>query len=165
MIGLLFLGAAILWLLAVYHVAKSAPRWLHVKRHVRLTRAVVAIALLVGPFLDQIVGMRQFDTLCKERAVVTVTPEARQVKRAKELPLRRFELSGYWVPIVVWQATYLDADSGKEFAHFEVLHTKGGRVARLMLLGGDYSCSPPSPNALNEIDIDRLVKEGGAHRL
>ena len=69
MIGLLFLGAALLWLALSGYLALQLPKWFGVSKPVArwLTSAAVFLILLIGPFVDHIVGMRQFQKLCDEQ--------------------------------------------------------------------------------------------------
>lgn len=161
MIGLMFLCAALLWLLFTVYLTVKVPRWLGLKSHVKwLARLLLVPILVVGPFVDEIVGMRQFERLCQERAVVWVKPGAEKVTKAREGPEKYEDLTGYWVPIRVRQIVYLDAESGIPFVGYVALSTKGGRIARIALLGGEHSCRPPNPNALNDLNIDKLLDQG-----
>ncbi|MBI2728278.1 MAG: hypothetical protein HYX42_18720 [Polaromonas sp.] len=163
MIGSIFLGAAIFWLLLTVSLTIKIPRWFGLKLYASwLLRLLMLPLLLVGPFVDEIVGMRQFEKLCQERAVVKLSPGASQVKRAKRAETRYVDLLGYWINIDAQQITYLNADTGEPFLTYEILRTKGGRIAGTALLGGVHSCSPPVPNAMNRLDIDKLVKQGSA---
>jgi hypothetical protein len=161
MIGLMFLGVALLWLWLTVYLTVKAPRWLGLKSYTSaLLRLLLVPLLLVGPFVDEIVGMRQFERICQERAVVWVNPGAEKVTRAREGSERYEDLAGYWVPIRVRKIVFLDADSGEPFVGYEALSTKGGRIARIALLGGEHSCRPPNPNALNDLNIDKLLEQG-----
>lgn len=160
MIGLAFLSAAILWLGLSLWLALKLPAWLRVQSPARRSgvTATALAALIVGPFVDEIVGMRQFERLCRERATVWTSADASSVTRAIKGRTRFERLPGYWITIHSQQIEYLNAGSGKPFLKYEILHTKGGRIAGIALLGGEHSCSPPAPNAMNELNIDKLVK-------
>ena len=160
MIGLSFLAVALLWLALVYYLTVNLPRWLGFKKGVWPLRAVLLPLLLVGPFLDEIVGMKQFRTLCEERSVVQVSPGAEKVKRARDSERTTTELKGYWISIRSQPVEYIDSDSGSVFLKYEILHTKGGRIAGMTLMGGQHSCSPPDRSVLKRLDIDRLLQQG-----
>ena len=93
MIGLLFLGAIFLWLTLVYQITLRVPKWLNLKRHAWAVQALVAVVLLVGPFVDHLIGMRQFEKLCAEEGRLQISPAAVNTKRAKGLsgPMERLE--------------------------------------------------------------------------
>lgn len=161
MIGFLFLGAALFWLGFTVYLIIIAPGWLGLKTTTSwLLRLLLVPLLLVGPFMDEIVGRRQFETLCEERAVVWVAPNAEKVTAARKAATKHEDLSGYWIPIRSRKFEYLDAASGVPFMGYEAFSTKGGRIARIALLGGEHSCSPPAPNALNHLNIDKLLEQG-----
>ncbi len=164
MIGLAFLGVAILWLALTIYLTIKIPRWLGlVNRTSWLLRLLLVPLMLVGPFIDEIVGMRQFEELCKERAVVKVSSNAAEVLRAtrkRDGNLPMLELPGYWIKIQSQREGFIDVDTGKTFLSYEILHTRGGRIVGMALMGGEHSCSPPIPNAMNSLDIDKLLKQG-----
>lgn len=162
MIALMFLGAGLTWLAFSWFLARKVPRWLAIKTVIAqgATSVVVMALLLFGPFVDEIVGMRQFERLCRERATVWTADSANSVIRAIKGDTKYVDLVGYWIPIKSQQIEYFNADTGERFLAYEILHTRGGRVARMVLLSGEHSCSPPAPNAMNYLDIDKLIKQG-----
>jgi len=137
-------------------------RWLGVKNAIgRLAIGFLLIAiLLAAPFVDEIVGMQQFEELCAKRAVIWVDSGAGSVKRGTRGETKFVDLSGNWIHITAQKVTYLNKDTGKTFVSYEILHTSGGRIAKFFLLGGKHSCSPSVPNALNTLEIDKLISEG-----
>ena len=156
MIGLLFLAVAILWLVLVYQVVRRIPIWLTFKKHVWLVQALVAVVLLVGPFVDEVVGMRQFKKLCEERTAITVSPAAGSVQRARDVSSEKKILPGYWINIWAGTRTFFDADTGKEFLSYPVYRTQGGRIAGLALMGGWHSCSAESPANKNHEHVKNI---------
>ncbi len=162
MIGLLFMAMGLLWLALSWYLAKRLPNWLSIRHPIAqwLMRAMVMLLLLVGPFVDHVIGMAQFEGLCKERAVVWVGPGAEKVTAAKEAATKHEDLSGYWISIHSRKITFLDASTGIQFMGYETLSTKGGRIARIALMGGEHSCRPSNPNQLNQLNIDKLLEQG-----
>ena len=162
MIGIMFLAAAVIWLAISLYFSLKVPSWLGMTGLYKplIVSALVLAVLLIGPFVDEIIGMRQFEKLCKERAIVQVSVNADQVHRAARANLPTVALQGYWVKIESQPVAYIDLDTGRTFLKYDILHTKGGKVAGLALLDGEHSCSPPAPNAMNDLDIDRLITQG-----
>ncbi len=112
----------------------------------------------MAPAVQDIVGMWQFDRLCKERVTLHVSQGAEQVKRATRAKTQYVDIPGYWIKITAQKIAYLDAATGSPFLSYEILHTKGGLIGGITLLGGDHSCSPPDMSAMNRLEIDQLVK-------
>lgn len=161
MIGLIFLVVGLIWLWFVGYLAVKIPRWFEMRSAATWwARLLLPPFLIIGPFVDEIVGMKQFERLCSARAVVWTSPNAEKVAKAVEEPTKYENLSGYWIPVQSRKISFLDADTGEPFMSYEMFGTKGGRIARFALLGGEHQCSPPSPNALNYLNIDRLLKMG-----
>ena len=96
MIGLTFLAIGLLWLAFSVFVGRKLPRWLGIRNPAgqwAVTVAAVAV-LLVGPFVDHIVGMRQFQKLCDEQTGLQVYPNAVKAKRGKETSSKRELING-----------------------------------------------------------------------
>ena len=159
--GLIFFGILGGWLFLSFYLPVKIPGWLGIKRYGGLVTIVLIPLMLGSMFIDEVIGMRQFEQLCKERAVVWVSPEAGQVKRAKKVELPESLISGYWIQIESWQIRYLDADTNKPFFSYETLITKGGRIASIALMGGVHACKPKNLiETYKQLDIDKLSDEG-----
>jgi hypothetical protein len=162
MIGLIAMLVIGIWIAVCIFLARRLPRWLGVKRFTNLASIAIFPLLFVAPTIDEVVGMRQFERLCKERAVAIVSPEAHSVKKAKRAEVPGVDLKGYWIDIQSQRFVYLDAATGKPFVSFESLYTKGGRVVGIAKLGNKHSCSPKNRSEISKgLDIDKLLKEGG----
>jgi len=162
MIGLTFLAIGLLWLALSVFVGRKLPQWIGIRNPAeKWAVTVVAVAvLLIGPFVDEIIGMKQFEKLCAERTVIRVSADAKQVTRARRISKPRTELNGYWINIRSTAVIYVDADTDREFLRYEILNTSGGRVAGLALLGGSHQCVPKDYGPANDLDLDKLLKEG-----
>lgn len=142
MIGLMFLGVALLWLGLTVYLTVKVPGWLGLRHYASwLLRLLLVPLLLVGPFVDEIVGMGQFERLCQEQTVMTVSPAASSVQRARDVISEEKILPSYWVNIWAGTRTFFDVDTGKEFLSYPVYRTQGGRIAGLALMGGWHHCS------------------------
>jgi hypothetical protein len=162
MIGLSFLAVGLAWLAFSIWFALRLGRWLGIKTP-SAQKAVAAVALpilLIGPFVDHIIGMRQFERLCDERTVMKISESANQVIRAKQLAMPTVELSGYWIKIKSSPIVYVDVDTNQEFLRYEILNTKGGVVGGLVRLGNSYQCLPKDYSPTNDLNIDRLLRQG-----
>lgn len=160
MIGLAFLTAGLLWLALAVYLSARLPQWLGLKKLLWPARAALLALLLVGPFLDHWVGMRQFEKLCNERTVMKISKTANQVTRAKRQDLPTTELSGYWIKIRSLPIVYIDVDTNQEFLRYEILNTKGGRVGGLVMLEGSYQCLPRDYSPTKNLNIDKLLQQG-----
>ena len=160
MIGLMFLGVFALWAWLAIYLGLKIPKWFGWKWKNATTALLIAL-FFIAPFVDEIVGMRQFKQLCKERDVVHLSPDAALVKRAKGVYGPSVEVLGYWVTIQSRPTLYTDINSGKTFYSFERLHTKGGRIAGALLMGGEHSCWPKESKEIERrLNINKLLDEG-----
>ncbi len=161
MIGLISLIAIGLWVFLSFYVPLKIPGWFGMQRYGGVVTIILIPLMLGAMFIDEIIGMRQFERLCKERAVVWVSPDAGQVRRTKKPEQQITYLSGYLVSIETWKTTYLNVDTNKPFFTYETLLTKGGRVASITLMGGTHSCKPTNLiETYAELDIDKLIDQG-----
>ena len=162
MIGLTFLAIGLVWLALSVFLAIKLPKWFGATKPVwrGLLGGVIFVILTIGPFVDHIVGMRQFESLCRERAVVWTSADAKSVTKARRGETRTIILPNRWILIRSQQTNYLNVDTGKQFLRHEMLFTKGGHVGSFLRLGNDYSCAPPIPNEMNDLDIDKLIEQG-----
>ena len=139
-------AGAILWLALVYQVVRKVPVWLNGKKYAWLVQARVALLLLVGPFVDHIIGMQQFERLCEEQTLLQISPNAVNTKRGGEIfPAKKELLQGNFVDITKQSRVIIDLDTRQEIAQYKYFSTKGGRVGGLTMMGGDYTCSIDQP--------------------
>ena len=167
MIGLLFLGAALLWLALSAYLAMHMPKWFGISKPVAqwLTSAAVFLLLMVGPFVDHIVGMRQFEKLCdKAQLSIRLSPTIENVTRARTNASKYIDVPGYFVNVQMIQREYLDINTGQPFLTYETYFTHGGRVGGLARLGADYSCDVDSSPRFTEIwkkySMQKLMDKG-----
>ena len=151
MIGLMFLSLAILWIALVVYLTIKIPRWCGVVRHAWLLRLLLVPLLLVGPFVDHIVGMRQFEKLCEERALLIVSADAELVKRARVTFSDLQELPGYWIDVSTVRTSYVDVDTGKVFMTFDDFATHGGIFGGAKYLGGLRWCAAHRERQFNSL--------------
>jgi energy-coupling factor transporter transmembrane protein EcfT len=160
MIGLMFLGVFALWVWLAIYLGLKIPKWFGWKWKNAISVLLIAL-FFAAPFVDEVVGMRQFKQLCKERDVVHLSPDAAQVKRAKSGDFPTVELPGYWITIRSQPVVYVDIDTGKQFMRYEMLHTRGGYFAGALLMGGMHTCRPRETEEINRrLNINKLFDEG-----
>jgi hypothetical protein len=147
MIGLTFLAIGLLWLAFSVFMGRKLPRWLGIRNPAgqwAVTVAAVAV-LLIGPFVDHIVGMRQFRKLCDEQTGLQVFPNAAKAKRGIETSSKRELINGVAMPINRSVSTITDLDTREIIARYNYFSTKGGVIGGALMLGGEYVCSIDGP--------------------
>ena len=154
MIGLIFLAAASLWAALSIYIAINAPRWLGLKSAatgVPITGLLLAL-MLFGPFIDEVIGMRQFKELCNSaRTDIWIGSEIQNVRRAQMLPRQTSELEGYFIKIKAVRTDYIDMDSGKPFLSYKTFLTKGGRVWGVTRFDTEESCGTGATSEFKKI--------------
>jgi hypothetical protein len=156
MIGLSFLAVALLWLALAFYLTVNLPRWLDLKKLIWPLRIVLLSILLVGPFVDEIVGMRQFRALCEERTTPRIASDAATVEWAKVSDSTPQLLKGFVINVEASTVSYTDSATGKVFLAYEYFKTKGGRIAGFALMGGWHSCSAESNQSKYSSEIKAI---------
>jgi hypothetical protein len=146
-IGLTFLAIALLWLSFSVFIGLKLPRWIGIQgvaRQWTVTLAAVVL-LLVGPFVDHIVGMWQFKRLCDEQTNLQIYPSASNAKRGIETSTKRELVNGAVIPINRSVSTITDLDTREVIAQYNGFSTRGGLIGGALMLGGEHVCSIDGP--------------------
>lgn len=143
MIGLTALAIVVIWCFLAFQLARRLPKWLGVQKSVlRMVLSVVAFTVfMIGPFVDHIVGMWQFQKLCKEQTGLQIYPGAVNTKRGREVSSEADQLNEYFIPIKRITHSLLDLDTGEVIARHYQFTTPGGKVGGMARLGGGYQCT------------------------
>lgn len=160
MAGLIVIGIAAVWLFIAFNIArlasKSSPA--RVSGIVGFTAFVSAAVL---PFADEIIGRRQFQSLCASEALVWVDPNAAKVVAARDAS-RFNERTGFVFPVSEQVSEYVDAATGEPFLRVKAFHTPGGFVMRAGLnMGNSTACWPERwSEPYRTLQLDELLKRG-----
>lgn len=127
MSGLLMLGLLITWI----SVSVMLSRWLGRRfRHLTARTAVALVSfvvLLLLPVADELIGMRQFDALCKRGATLTIDAErikGKTVRVVVDPSWARAESTA--IPISYSRYSYRDVTTNNELASYTLYNAKGG---------------------------------------
>lgn len=162
MIGLTFMVVIGLWLFVAVTLSKKIPLWLGITKHRVALSVLLFPVLLAAPVADDLIGRSQFYRLCEREAVVTLSPDAGKVKRARHRNIPTIELEGYVIPIRSQREEYVDIDSGRTFITVQAFHTGGGFIFRHGAnLGNSTSCWPKDfDTAYKSINLHTLIEKG-----
>ena len=98
----------------------------------RVLVAIVLIAVMLPlPLVDEIVGKRQFEQLCRDNATIKVDRVTAVGKTVYFVPQPRVDAAGTWVRIVVQPSRYVDATTGETVATYNRLVAVGGRLVQM----------------------------------
>ncbi len=148
MIGLTFLVIGLLWLAFSVLLAVRLPKWFGASKPAWrwLLGAVIFLVLLIGPFVDHIVGMRQFEKLCAEQTGLQIYPGAANAKRGTMRSVDIDRLKGFAIPINQQKREIIDLDTREVIARYNYFSTRGGIVVSSTHLFGIDHCSPSQAN-------------------
>jgi hypothetical protein len=164
MTGILLLFVGALWLIVAYSLAMLITRVLPATGWRVLVGALLFLALLPLPLIDEIVGKRQFEQLCRENSTVHVDRAKAAGRTVYLADLPHIEIRGTWVRVVSQPWRYLDAKTGEVIVSYNMLQAEGGRFIRTLGIseGGvpltfDGHCKPEGL-----ANPAKLLKELGA---
>lgn len=157
-IGLIVLAIFFGWLVLAAFVARAIGRLTPAPA---LVGIAVFPAVVVLPFVDELVGRWQFSRLCNAEAKVYVAPNAKEVFAARRDFDRMTGRGGLVIPVTEQAFSYVDTQTGATFYSVKAFHTPGGFVMRAGLnMGGSTSCWPSRwSSAENGFNIDEKLAE------
>jgi hypothetical protein len=139
--GILLIVLAVAWLIAVLLITRRAT-WHFSSRAAKVAISLVLFpALLVAPLADELIGKWQFESLCKQYAVVEIDEQHASNRRVLST-LRKDDqfAEGTVVPIRIDPWIYRDAETGQVVVRYNTLHAEGGLL--IHSLGISESNSP-----------------------
>lgn len=162
MIGLMFLAGIAVWLVVVSYLSKWMIGLLQPKWRKAPVRALFFVVLLILPMADEIIGRWQFNRLCEREAVIWLSQDWRNVKRAIRSSHPREEVSEGVIRIYKTVIEYIDKDTGIVFLRSTGHSTYGGFLFdRLGLgLGKSTLCHPNSRAIDEQVNLFELLKQG-----
>jgi hypothetical protein len=132
MTGLYLLILAAVWLVLASVLAYVITRQMK-SGALRLTFAVLLMSVLMPlPLIDEIVGQRQFEQLCKDNATIHVDRATAVGKTVYFVPQPAVEIKGTWVRVVMKPKRFVDATTGETVVNYNELMADGGRFIRTL---------------------------------
>lgn len=133
MSGLLMMGLFITWVF----VSVILSRWFGRKFRRPTARTAVALAtfvvLLVLPVVDELIGMQQFDALCKGGATLKIDAERIKGKTVRVVVEPSWaQVEGMAIPISHSRYSYRDEATNEELASYTLYNAKGGRLVHAL---------------------------------
>jgi hypothetical protein len=135
MIGLFFFATLALWLVTCPWLAIKIgnrvpnPRW---RFPVKLA---ILFALLSAPFVDEVIGMQQFNALCKANGIESADLSKARGRKVKVGYSKRRPVGGTLVPIQESAVWFRDAESGEIVIEHMNYYARGGWLMRYTWLG------------------------------
>ena len=141
--GLLILGVLIAWFMTVKWLAGRATQRMTSGVPRLFAKALLTVVFFVAPVIDEIVGVYQFEALCKEGGAYQIAREAEGKKFDliySSTPNRT--LTEYARPIEEKTITYTDAATGSVIATAKAYFTQGGWLVKTIGFSTSSSSGP-----------------------
>lgn len=130
MSGLIFLVALSLCLWGCVWLARSLGNLVPNPAWRNKIKVGIFLALLVSPFVDEVIGMYQFGALCKANGIESADISKARGKRVIAQHGERYYVNGPIMPIKVSDDIFRDADSGEVLIQSKDYFAEGGWLMR-----------------------------------
>lgn len=160
MSGIILILVGILWLVIAFFVVKFISKPLPEIWWTYLLRVVLFLALLPLPIIDEIVGARQFEKLCKENSTIQVDRTKAAGKTVYLAEVSDVQIKGTWVPVWLQSRRYVDATTGETLISYNTLRAGSGMLGPTSLgpLTFDGECVSPNRPATNDLFRELGIK-------
>jgi hypothetical protein len=91
---------------------------------------VILLGLLAIPFVDEVIGQRQFESLCRAHGIESADVSKARGRKVKVEYGQRAPIAGTIVPIKVEEVVFRDADTGEALIRHKNYVAGGGWVMR-----------------------------------
>jgi hypothetical protein len=132
MTGLLLIFAAGIWLVLALIIAMFILSKIPTKTWRGGIAIPLFLLLLPMPVLDEIIGGRQFEQLCKDNSTIQVDELKATGKAVYLADLPSVQINDKWVPISLQRWQFLDVTTGETVVSYNTLKATGGVFIRAL---------------------------------
>lgn len=132
MTGILLVFVALFWLVAAYWLARLITIKVPKQSWRVLLRAVLFLALVPLPLIDEIVGKQKFEQICREKAEISVDTQNTQGRTVWFGGSERIQTRLGMLEVVQAKRNYIDAKTQEPVYHYYRVEAKGGLLIRLL---------------------------------
>lgn len=126
------LMVSVLWLIITFFLVKALGRVMPEIWWAYVLRAVLLLALLPLPLIDELVGKHQFERLCRENAGIQVDRARATGGTVSLSPQPTRDIEGTWVRVVVQPWRFVDVNTGETVVSYNTLQAVGGVFIRTL---------------------------------
>lgn len=139
--GLIFLAALAFCLWACVWVANKLGNLIPHLAWRAAVKALIFIALLASPFVDEVIGKYKFEALCKANGIEGADVARARGKNVKVDYSERRYVEGTIMPILESDVVFRDADNGEVLIRHKNYYAMGGWLMRYtpLSMGSQHS--------------------------
>jgi hypothetical protein len=158
MIGLLVLGALVLWFFVARGIARRLARALPMKTSVRSWATIgLLVVVFLLPVADELAARPYFMALCRQDEVLKIDAHRLRGRRVSVTVNPANQLvTRVPIEIVRSHVAFRDAETGDVLAEYDMYQGSGGLLAHFLSLTstpgvtGRFFCSPEQESSLAE---------------
>ena len=149
MSGIILILVALLWVVIAFVVVWLIGKLLPKIWWVFLLRVALFFALLPLPIVDELLGAKQFEQLCKENSTIQIDRTTAAGKTVYYVDQPSIRLEGTWVPIRLKRWRFIEVKTGETILSYSTLEASAGLLgpASLRPLTFEGYCAPTNPPA------------------
>ena len=130
MTGILLIAVAFAWLIAVVVVTRWVARRFNSPTMKVVSWMILLPALMVAPLVDELIGKRQFEQLCKDNSTIQVDRAKAVGKTVYLAKTADVEIKDKWLRVVLKPWRFVDATTGEPVVSYNTLMVDGGWLIR-----------------------------------
>ena len=149
MSGIILILVALLWVVIAFVVVWLIGKLLPKIWWVFLLRVALFFALLPLPIVDELLGAKQFEQLCKENSTIQVDRAKAAGKTVYYANQPSVRVEGTWVPVRQKRWQFVDMQTGEIVVSYTTLEASAGLLgpASFRPLTFEGYCAPKNPPA------------------
>lgn len=163
MTGLIFLAALALCLYGGWWLVSKLGNLIPNANWRLAFKVLVFCALLVSPFVDEVIGKQQFEALCKANGIESADVSKARGKRVKGETVARRLVDHKIMPIEERDRLFKDADSSELLFEYKDYYAFGGWLMRYTPIGMGSQQSMLFPG--NGCGLDKKVRIFSANQI
>ena len=130
MIGLMLIATAVVWVSASVWLSNAVGNMVAKPLWRRTAKLAILLVLVSSPFMDEIIGKYQFETLCKSNGIEHTDLSKARGKAVRVEYVGRKVLTGTILPIQEVDVLFRDQDSGNVLIRNRNYYAEGGWLTR-----------------------------------
>lgn len=130
MIGLMLLAAVAVCFVCILWLSNTLGNLVSNTAYRGIVKVIIFTTILVSPFIDELIGKHQFESLCKANGIESADVSKARGKKVKVEYGERSLVEGTIIPIKQSEVFFKDAETGEIVIQHKNYYALGGWLIR-----------------------------------
>lgn len=130
MIGLMLLTAIAVCFVSILWLSNTLGNLVKNTALRRVSKVIIFLILLASPFVDEVIGKYQFESLCKANGIESADVSKAVGKKVKVEYGELIDLKGKIMPMKVQNIQFFDTENGERLINYKNYQADGGWLMR-----------------------------------